>query len=201
MPRGTPRETGLQVVPGGRERTVGRVRVVAATEHAPPFPVDAVACEEDTDLVLSAPPALRDPGEHPGRLVLRALNTPAAEPGSVLVRGRHPARLLAVVHDLNHEPTWRAAWVARALEGVLDAARSLEARALALPLLGTRHGRLAPRVFLGLLGDVLPARRPGCLQRIWLMWPAGLDTAILSSLGDARPATGDRRRPTGDRHD
>lgn len=38
----------------GRAGRFGPVHVVVAPEHAPPFPIDALAVEEDTHLLLSS---------------------------------------------------------------------------------------------------------------------------------------------------
>lgn len=155
------------------------MRVVVAPADRPPFEADAVAAEEDTYLVLSAPVDVRPPADHPVRL-LTALHGLAPEPpGSVVVREGRPLRLLAVVHDLAREPTWREEWVARALEALLAEAGRRRIRRLALPLLGTRHGRLPPERFLSLLGGALEASAPATLEQVWLVAGGEVDLSRL----------------------
>lgn len=164
----------LRLVHGGlhdRAR-VGGVEVTAAPEDAPPYPVDAAAFEEDTHLVLSAPAELPERPEHPIRVMTAVLEERPVPAGSVVVQNGRPVRLLAVVHDLSEDPTWREEWVASALAEILRHCERHRLAALALPLLGTRHGGLAPERFVELLRGALLAA-PGSVARLWLVVPAG----------------------------
>ncbi len=143
--------------------------MVVAPPGRPPFPVEARVLEEDTFLVLSARPTVVEPLEDPLRLMTRLIETRPETPGTVLVRGRGPYRLLAVVHDLNQEPTWRESWAARALEEVFDRAEACGWRALCLEMLGCVHGRLDPGRFAALLRAAVLGR-PSCkVRRVWLL--------------------------------
>ena len=119
-----PLRSALRVLQGGRDPAarLGPVLVVVSGPDRPPFPVEALVLEEDTFLVLSAEPTVVDPPEEPMRLMTRLIETLPETPGSVLVRERDPVRMLAVVHDVNQDPSWREAWVHRALEGALQEA-------------------------------------------------------------------------------
>ena len=81
--------------------------VVAAPYNRPPFKVDALAVEEDTFLVMSADRKVHDTREPLIRIMTRVIETQPKDPGSVFVKGGSPLRFLAIVHDLNEEPTWR----------------------------------------------------------------------------------------------
>jgi len=165
------RRDALRVVPGGKDPAarLGPVLVVVASPERPPFPVEALVLEEDTFLVLSAEPAVVDPPEEPMRLMTRLIETRPATPGSVLVRGRDPVRMLSVVHDVNREPSWRETWVARALERALDEAEQRGMRSVGLEMLGCVHGRLDPARFASLLKAALARLAPRKVRRIWLM--------------------------------
>jgi hypothetical protein len=90
--------------------------------------------------------------------------------------------LLAIIHDLNQEPSWKEEWVASALDGIFQEAESCKIRSLALPLLGTLHGSLERQRFLALLQDALERRSPRHLTRLWLVVPAGTSSEILAML-------------------
>ncbi len=144
-----------------------------APEHEPPFAPEAVTAEEDTFLVLSAVPEVREPHARRLRVVHEAFTAEPAEPGSVVVRPGRPLRLLAVVHDLSQDPSLREEWVASALESALREADARGARTLAMPLLGRTHGGLAPEEFVALLRSALERRAPRHLERLWLVTEEG----------------------------
>ena len=110
----------LRLIRGGRPSrfAMGSVDIVVAPENKPPFRTDAVAYEEDTFLVLSAPAELNEPPEPLIRLLTKLREMKPEKPGSVLVKAPSPLQLLAIVHDLNQEPSWKEEWVAKALEGI-----------------------------------------------------------------------------------
>lgn len=149
-----------------------RATVVEAPENTPPFHVQAIALEEDTSLVLSADTqTIRDPAEHPIRIMTELYEEPAREPGSVVVKGTAPYRFLAMVHDFDQEPSFREAWVRSALSEILVQCRTREVLTLKLEPLGVAHGGLALAGFRELLYTLLNETRSGCLQRIWLVTP------------------------------
>jgi hypothetical protein len=162
---------------------VGRVRVVIAPADEPPFRVDAEVVEDDTFLVLSADPEPVEPDAHPLRVLQAAHEAEAVPPGTVIARPGAPLRLLAVVHDLAQDPTWREEWVGMALAGVLREVRARRVRALALPVLGARHGRMPAAAFAGLLQGALEADPPPSLARLWLQAAGGTEeiAAVLQS--------------------
>jgi hypothetical protein len=147
-----------------------------------PYPVDAWAAEEDTYLVLSADPEVAEPDEDPERVMAEVLATHPEEPGTVIVKAGCPLRLLAIVHDLNEEPSWKEEWVVKALQGIFQEADKRRVRSLALPLLGSLHGSLEKQRFLVLLREVLERRSPEHLKRLWLVVPAGTSSEILKML-------------------
>ena len=146
-------------------------RLEVAPESSPPFAIDALVVEDDTWQVLGADPEFRPTTEHPLRL-MRAVR--AAEPvaaGSVTVVPGAPTRLHAIVHDLDRDPSWRQEWLAEALESCLEIASERSLRSLALPLLGTRHGRLPPDRALEQLEEILSATSAPLPRRLWLIFP------------------------------
>lgn len=174
----------LRVIEGGlrRELTFGRLKIVASPQQSPPFAVQAVTVEEDTWLILSADPKIAPAEEHPIRLMTDLINTAKEKVGTVRVKGGHPLRFLAIVHDVDCEPTWREQWVQSALVDVLREAEKRRLAAIALPLLGTRHGRLQPARFAELLAAALLGSELTCLQRLWLVAPVDQNAVVIERL-------------------
>ncbi len=174
----------LRLIRGGRPSrfAMGSVDIVVAPENKPPFRTDAVAYEEDTFLVLSAPVELNEPPEPLVRLLTELREMKPEKPGSVLVKATSPLQLLAVVHDLNQEPSWKEEWVAKALEGIFRETEQRKLHSLALPFLGTRHGSLDKERFLVLLRSTLEGIVTHSLKRIWLMLPPDIDPEMLKVL-------------------
>ena len=165
-----------------REISRGPVSIVAAPKQSPPFPVDGVAFEEDTFLVLSADPVVRAPKESLMRVMTKLIETRPQTPGSVLIKGKGPLRLLAIVHDLNQDPSWREEWIASALDMILAEAETRRLRSIALPFLGTLHGSLEKQRFVVLLRDALERNPAIHLKRLWLVVPEGTRSKILDIL-------------------
>jgi len=161
----------------------GPVSIVAAPENLPPFDVDAIVFEEDTWLVLSADPKTCEPEEHPIRLMTELIEAQPETVGSVLIKGQNPIRFLAIVHDVDREPTWREEWVESALKEIFRLAERRRLRSIMLPLLGTLHGRLEKQRFVVLLGRALAQTPFTHLRSLWLMTPAGICPDIIESLG------------------
>jgi len=174
----------LRLIRGGRPSrfTMGSVDIVVAPENKPPFRTDAVAYEEDTFLVLSAPAELNEPPEPLIRLLTKLREMKPEKPGSVLVKAPSPLQLLAIIHDLNQEPSWKEEWVAKALEGIFRETEQRKLHSLALPFLGTRHGSLGRERFLVLLRSVLKETATHSLKRIWLMLPPGINPKTITVL-------------------
>ncbi len=132
----------------------------------PPLMVDAVVLEEDRWLVLSAPPEVPESREHPLRLFTALVEAEPALLGSVVVRPGRPTRLLAVVHDLDRDPSCTLVDVRAALEAVVRVCHQRGLHRLAVPLLGTAHARLDRGEVLGEIAAVL-AGAPH-VQAVWL---------------------------------
>ena len=178
------RRAQLRVVRGGLQKEIsyGSLRIVAATENRPPFSVDAVAFEEDTWLIMSADPKVCEPEEHPIRLMTDLINTAPLPVGSVLVKGGKPLKFLAVVHDVDQDPTWQESWIEKALLGIFREAEHRRLGAIAIPMLGTRHGRLQPTRFILLLDRALQQSPTNYLERLWLMLPPHVSRDIIDSM-------------------
>jgi hypothetical protein len=164
--------------------SLGDLQVVASPKHAPPFLVDAFVFEEDTFLVMSADPTVREPKESMVRIMSRLMETRPASPGSVLVRGKDPLQFLAIVHDFNEDPSFKEEWLASALEGIFKASESVQLRSLALPLIGSRYGLIKAERFVDLLESAIKGATLHHLRRLWLMVPNGAARDLIQQLQD-----------------
>jgi len=167
------KQSNFQVITGGLHRTVfyDPIRIVAAPEDSPPFHVEAMAYEEDTFLIMSADPDEVPTDIHPIRMMAELEHFKPQKPGSVVVRKGIPLRLLAVVHDVNQEPTCHEKWVEKALHAVFREVERRGIQSLGIPLLATRHGRLPQSQFARLLGRVIATTTLKSLKRLWVMAP------------------------------
>ena len=174
----------LRVIRGGKQFEIwfGSIRIIAAPAYEQPFPIDVVAEEEDTFLVLSAEPVVREHEEHPVRLMTRVIETRPEPVGSVLVRGGRPIRLLAIVHELNQDPSWKEEWVESALNGIFRVAENRKIQSIAIPLIGTKHGSLGKQRFSKLLRTAMEGISPVHLKRIWLVLPDRITRKTLNMI-------------------
>ncbi len=163
-----PTKPKLRVIQGGlRSETFwGSIRIVAAPQYAPPFSIDAIAVEEDTFLVLSTEKTVYMPPEHIIRIMTKIIETLPVAPGSVVLKNGQPVRLLAIVHDLDREPSWREDWISQSLDLIFRETVTRNFHSVALPLLGTVYGTFDIQHFLNLLKDVLKRIPPGGLKRL-----------------------------------
>jgi hypothetical protein len=153
--------------------SLGPYAIIAAPTTKPPFPVDAVVKEEDTFLVLSAEAQVRKPEGSLLEIMTNVIETSPEIPGTVLIREKTPLCLLAIVHDLNQDPSWKEAWIKSALNRIFQVSERRKLQSIALPLLGTHHGRLDKERSVEMLRHVLKKISPSYLQRIWLVIPSG----------------------------
>ena len=158
--------------------------MVAAPKDNPPFRVDALVAEEDTFLVLSADPVVKKPRESLEVMIEQVSEIRPEVPGSVLIRRRRnrPLEFLAIIHDLDLEPSWKEEWISSALDLVLREVSVRKVRSIALPLLGTAHGDLAVERAGRILGNALRKGSPVSLQRIWLILPSGTEQKDLENI-------------------
>ena len=176
----------FELIQGGRrsDMAIGSVRIVAAPEDQPPFPVEAVVFEEDTYLVLSAGWDKIESDDHPVVILTEAFDAKPEEPGSVVVYEDSPLRFLAVVYDLDQEPSWREEWVERAIEGIFREAERRRLQTIALPFMGTKHGSLEKERFLLLLRGFLERNCSPYPLRVWLALPGNTRLKIIDLLDE-----------------
>ena len=162
--------------------SIGSAEIFVGPENMAPYAVDAIASEEDTFLVLSADPEVFESHEDPERVMAEVLETRREKPGTVVVKGGFPLQLLAIVHDLDQDPSWKEEWVVNALDGIFQEVENRKLKSIALPLLGTLHGSLEKKRFLVMLREALERKSPTHLKRLWLVAPERTSLEILEML-------------------
>jgi hypothetical protein len=174
----------FKLIQAGRRSNIsfGSVRITAAPEDRPPFPVEAVVFEEDTYLVLSADWKKIESEDHPVVILTEAFGMEPEKPGTAVVYQESPLRFLAVVHDLDQEPSWREEWVGKALENIFQEVERRGLRSIALPFLGTKHGSLEKRRFVSLLVDFLKKNSFPYPLRIWMVLAGDPEDEIIEWL-------------------
>lgn len=149
---------------------VNGVEIVIAPDSLPPFNVSAVVEEQDVALILSEAKEIQQPDDKPIWYLSHKLESqPVQTPGSVIIRYETPLRLLAIVHDFDRDPSWKAEWVASALQNIFKLAEKKDITSLQLPVLGAQYGRFDLYDFLKLLVLELTKRQKNNLKRIWLL--------------------------------
>ena len=102
--------------------------------------------------------------------------------GSLLIRDGEPIRMLAVVHDLDREPSWNEEAISESIRKVFQACGDGGIGRVAMPFLGTKWGTLAPHRFVRLLGDSLSGLDPSGEILVWLELPEGSGELDLAPL-------------------
>ncbi len=157
---------------------LGDLAVVAAPRHHPPFSCQAFVHEQDTNLLLGEQTTLRDPGKPAWYLANILEEAPTSALGSVIIRGQAPVHLLAIIHDIEKNPTCQQAHITTAYQNIWHIAQQTGLSTIGMPLLGTVHGKLPVDVALSLFRSSLESHQHDKLQHIWLIWPASQDCRI-----------------------
>ena len=153
---------------------INQVAIYIAPDNCPPFSVKAIVEEQDTSLVLEPADEIHEYSDD--RPVWCLSNTQALQkvyrPGEVINKSYNPIRLLAIVHDLDCDPSWNIEWIKAAVENIFSLCSEKELLSLGLPILGAQFGKLENEAFVKLLVNQLQVKQLDCPQRIWLIVPA-----------------------------
>jgi hypothetical protein len=141
--------------------------------------------EEDTYLVLSASREVKEEFTPPQGVLARVEDSFPKEPGSLIFREGDPLRILAVVHDLDREPTWKDSWVSEAFLRVFREADERGISEVLVSLFGMKRGGIPTQSFLQLLSEVMRERAQDTDVRVWVEIPdeaGGVDPSLLEEL-------------------
>lgn len=168
--RHQPNRPRLRLIRGGLDSHVEITgTTVAVTPLDAPIPaLDAVVMEDDTWGVLAADLMLQEGGLDLEDALDAVADFDPHTAGSVLLRASQPLELRAVIHDLDRTPTLQESWVRTALARVFHIADERALDTLAMPLLGTVHGRLEAARAVALVVAALEDRRHDRPRQLWL---------------------------------
>ena len=152
--------------------TVGPIEITVAPPGYPPWTIDAIIEEQDTNLLLGDTNVIRDTGESYDALVGKMNIQAPLVPGQVLVKYTRPGKLIAIVYDIGKNPAYREEWITTALVKLFEEMEAHRIRNIAMPLLGVTHGRYPHMDFLELLCSMMTGARAACPEKIWLVTPA-----------------------------
>jgi hypothetical protein len=158
----------LKLIRGGlyRPASINGIKIAISSLDSPPFPVDVTVFEEDTNLVLTVAPEYTYQEEHPIRLMTSIMESPRYTPGTVV---RHSDRWYAVVIDLDREPVIEGKWCKEALDNIFQMVRQHRITSLAIPILGTVHGRLDVDEQLKMILEKLNTQKSLPLKSLWIV--------------------------------
>jgi hypothetical protein len=161
---------------------INNTTIRVASPKLVPEAIDCVVEEQDTALILSKPTHIKITDDKPSWFLANALESQTLlQPGTAVLRSGKPKKILAIVHDLDQEPSWRTEWVTQALENIFEISRSYGFEIVSLPILATVHGRFDRVEFLKLLVNAIQTQ--DCpLKTMWLTAPREECFTILSSL-------------------
>ena len=147
---------------------INGIQIAVAPRDSPPFPVDVMVFEEDTNLILTVDPVIEHEDEHIIRTMTDIMTVKKHKPGSVVVNGNS---WYTIVIDLDSDPVCKAEWCERAIEQVLRLALKNKVTGIALPIIGTVHGALSLEEQLKCLLEKVETLSPQVLKQIWLIVP------------------------------
>ncbi len=141
--------------------------------------IDAVVEEQDTHLVLGPVHPIETPAENYADLIRQAVRQQSRPAGTVwVITRRRPARVLAVVHDLDADPSCREEWVENAYVQLCAAIQAYGFRVVALPLLGTVHGGIHPARSMMLLEQAVTRTTFARLEKLLIIRPDMTEQAL-----------------------
>ncbi len=160
----------MKLIHGGlsKHTLINGIQVAVAPRESPPFPVEVMVFEEDTNLILTVDPVIEHEDEHIIRTMTDIMTAKKHKPGSVVVNGNS---WYAVVLDLDKDSVCREEWCEEALGHILQLLEQNRISSIALPILGTVHGNLQVerqlQCFLIQMSAMNPY--PYALKQLWIV--------------------------------
>ncbi len=145
---------------------VNGIQVAVAPRESPPFPIEVMVFEEDTNLILTVDPVIDYKDEHIIRTMTDIMTAKKHKPGAVVVNGNS---WYAVVINLDQEVICRESWCTEAIDQIIKLTVLNNISSLALPVLGTVHGELQFEKQLQYILGRISFMQPSRLESFWLV--------------------------------
>ncbi len=163
---------------------IGPVEISVCTADQHPYTVDAIVEEQDTNLLLDTKPVIQDTQESYRSLIKKMNRQKPLMPGQIITKNTIPARLIAILYDVERTPICSEAILTTVINILLDELNRHKLKSVAMPLLGSTHGKIAEQVFIKLLQQSLINKNPAYPEKIVLMVPPGKLGYIKGAIGD-----------------
>jgi hypothetical protein len=152
---------------------IGAIAIYSAPREHPPFDCQAMVVEQDTNLILGEQTTLVEPNK-PAWYLANTLerDQPVYKPGDVIIKRGPPMQLLAVIHDIEQQPSCDNDSLKLAWQNLMTIVTQNNIKTLATPALGSVYGKIKLEESLRLLGQAIHDYTPPCLEKIWLILPA-----------------------------
>ena len=151
--------------------TIGSIEIAIAPIEYVPDKIDAIVEEQDTNLLLTADTEINYPEDDYDSLIKQMSAVSTRKPGQIIIKQETPLRLQAIVHNIYNEPSWKSEWITNVLKQLRDIIEEHEIKILAMPLLGTYHGKMDELESVKLHYFNLASYNSTILQKIWLIAP------------------------------
>ncbi len=142
--------------------------IIVADE--PPFPVEVLIFEEDTNLILSAGNVVREIREDVSTLLQIAAEQVPLSPGDLVCRG---SRWSAIVFDLDHPEQGLspgATIIENLIGRILEQVDANSIQSIGIQPLGGHHTRRGAGDFVSLLQGLRDrGQLPACLKKVWVI--------------------------------
>jgi hypothetical protein len=151
--------------------TINYIEIHIAPDAQPPFPVIALVKEQDTSLVLEPDHVLHDPGDDKPLWYdsNKAELLKVHQPGDVLIKSFNPIQFLAIAHDLDQDPSWKAEWIEMTLVKIFELTGDKSLSAIGIPVLGAQFGHFELEEFISMLVRILNEYNFKYTLKIWLI--------------------------------
>ena len=162
---------------------IGKIAVYSAPPEHPPFRCEAVVVEQDTNLILGEQTTLVEP-DKPAWYLANTLerDQPVYKLGDVIIKRGLPMQLMAIVHDIEQQPTCDSGILKLAWQNLMAISAQNNVKTLATPALGSVHGKIVLEDALQLFGQAIHDHAPPCLEKIWLVLPVHQQVDLVTTL-------------------
>lgn len=150
---------------------IGEIETAIAPIEYIPSEIEAVVEEQDTQLLMVVDGVIEYPEDDFDSLINQMFSGKPRNPGQIIIKHDKPMRLQAIIHDIYQEPSCKVEWVAFALKQLVEEINNHQIKTLAMPLLGTYHGKMAEEQSVELLCACLGSDQKSALEKLWLIVP------------------------------